>query len=224
MDILSFDIGNRPHVDFCHIMESSYERWFCIMTNGEIILRGILGPVRSNIRPLALAVDLTGNLLFEQHFSMDDIKVTKHIYPNVARLLNKKTGAASKSIERLTHLCWDSLVEQGLTVAYFGRPVKQMPTPQNLMTYLAVYSYLSIPFFVVIEQHPHFLFQSDRQTRPAVSDEFILTAIQRNLSAPVTQAMALPFSSGYTTFPVCPCCGITLEREYQNFATDADNV
>lgn len=68
------------------------------MTNGETILREILGPVRSNILPLALAVDITGNLLFEQHFSMEDIKVTKHIYPDVAKLLGKKPDATSKSI------------------------------------------------------------------------------------------------------------------------------
>lgn len=196
------------------------------MTNGEIILREILGPVRSNILPLALAVDITGNLLFEQHFSMDDIKVTKHVYPDVAKLLGKKPDATSKSIERLTHLCWNSLVEQELTVVYLGRPVKQSPTPQNLLTYLAVYSYLNVPFFVVIERYPQFLFQAPSNTQKglATSDKFILTALQRSTPAPVTQAMAFQFSSGRTTFPVCPVCGTTLEREYQNFVTDAGNV
>lgn len=196
------------------------------MANAEILLRRILEPVRSNIRPLALAVDITGTLLFEQRFSMDDIKVTKHIYPDVAKLLNKKPSAASKSIERLTHLCWDSLVEQELTVAYFGRPVKQIPTPQKLLTYLAVYSYFNIPFFVVIEQYPQFLFQTpiDTQNGLASSDKFILTALQRSVPAPVTQAMEFQFSSGRTTFPVCPVCGTTLEREYQNFVIDAGNV
>ena len=196
------------------------------MTNGEIILREILGPVRSNILPLALAVDITGNLLFEQHFSMEDIKVTKHIYPDVAKMLGNKPVATSISIERLTHLCWDSLVEQELTAAYLGRPVKQSPTPQNLLTYLAVYSYFKVPFFVVIEQYPQFLFQTpaNPQTGLAVSDKFILTALQRSTPAPVTQTMEFQFSSGRTTFPVCPVCGATLEREYQNFVTDAGNV
>ena len=34
---------------------------------------------------------------------------------------------------------------------------------------------------------------------------------------PVTQILSLPSSSGFSGFPICPNCSITLEREYQNF-------
>lgn len=57
------------------------------MANTEIFLRNIFGTTRPNIRPLVLALNITNDLLFEQHISMSDIKATKHIYPDVARLL-----------------------------------------------------------------------------------------------------------------------------------------
>ena len=60
------------------------------MANTEIFLRNIFGTTRPNIRPLVLALNITNDLLFEQHISMSDIKATKHIYPDVARLLHKK--------------------------------------------------------------------------------------------------------------------------------------
>lgn len=51
------------------------------MANTEIFLRNIFGTTRPNIRPLVLALNITNDLLFEQHISMSDIKATKHIYP-----------------------------------------------------------------------------------------------------------------------------------------------
>lgn len=142
------------------------------MTNSEVILRRILGPIRSNIRPLVLAVDITRSLLFQLHIAMDDIKVTKHVYPGVAKLLDQSQGAVTKSIERLTRICWDSMVEQDLTEYYVGRQLRQMPAPREFLTYLAVYSELDMPFFTAIEEHPDLLFQeSDR-----IQKVFVTTA------------------------------------------------
>ena len=56
------------------------------MANTEIFLRNIFGTTRPNIRPLVLALNITNDLLFEQHISMSDIKATKHIYPDVPSL------------------------------------------------------------------------------------------------------------------------------------------
>ena len=94
------------------------------MANTEIFLRNIFGTTRPNIRPLVLALNITNDLLFEQHISMSDIKATKHIYPDVAL---------------------------------------------------------------------------------------------RNKPLLVSQAMAFTSPAGLTTFPVCPACMATLEREGQNF-------
>ena len=78
------------------------------MANTEIFLRNIFGTTRPNIRPLVLALNITNDLLFEQHISMSDIKATKHIYPDVARLLHKKPETVYKSVIRLAHRCWDA--------------------------------------------------------------------------------------------------------------------
>ena len=85
------------------------------MANTEIFLRNIFGTTRPNIRPLVLALNITNDLLFEQHISMSDIKATKHIYPDVARLLHKKPETVYKSVIRLAHRCWDALVERDLS-------------------------------------------------------------------------------------------------------------
>ena len=101
------------------------------MANTEIFLRNIFGTTRPNIRPLVLALNITNDLLFEQHISMSDIKATKHIYPDVARLLHKKPETVYKSVIRLAHRCWDALVEQDLVLSYLGRSMKQEPDPRR---------------------------------------------------------------------------------------------
>lgn len=40
---------------------------------------------------------------------------------------------------------------------------------------------------------------------------------ENSLTLPVSQAMAFTSPAGLTTFPVCPACMATLEREGQNF-------
>ena len=51
------------------------------MTKSELLLRSILGPVRADVRPLAYAVDIAGELLFVRRIPMDDIRVTKDGLP-----------------------------------------------------------------------------------------------------------------------------------------------
>lgn len=134
------------------------------MANTEIFLRNIFGTTRPNIRPLVLALNITNDLLFEQHISMSDIKATKHIYPDVARLLHKKPETVYKSVIRLAHRCWDALVEQDLVLSYLGRSMKQEPDPSVFITYLAVYIQSDIPFFEFIERDPVVFFSETRLT------------------------------------------------------------
>ena len=53
------------------------------------------------------------------------------------------------------------------------------------------------------------------------NDLLIPSAIWQELSfrepMPVTQIRCFRYLSGVTGFPVCPQCGITMEREYQSF-------
>ena len=71
------------------------------MTNTEAIIRTILGPIRRDTRPLACSVDCLSELLFVQKIPMDEIMVTKDIYPEVAKQLNKNPRTISRSVERL---------------------------------------------------------------------------------------------------------------------------
>lgn len=163
------------------------------MANTEIFLRNIFGTTRPNIRPLVLALNITNDLLFEQHISMSDIKATKHIYPDVARLLHKKPETVYKSVIRLAHRCWDAL--------------------------LAVYIQSDIPFFEFIERDPGFLFRDspDIFGMSDIPPESTTKLLLRNKPLLVSQAMAFTSPAGLTTFPVCPACMATLEREGQNF-------
>ncbi len=162
------------------------------MASSEVILRRILGPIRSSIRPLVLAVDITRSLLFQLHIAMDDIKVTKHIYPSVAKLLGQSQSAVTKSIERLTHICWDSMAEQELTEFYIGRDLRQMPTPREFLTYMAVYSELETPFFHAIEEYPDILFQE-----PAGMQKVLITTeVYLNDNAPESLPAVGAITSG----------------------------
>ena len=59
------------------------------MTKEEILIRSILGPIRGGVRTFACAVEITSRLLFEEDMAQDDILVTKHVYPEVARKTEK---------------------------------------------------------------------------------------------------------------------------------------
>ena len=52
------------------------------MANTEIFLRNIFGTTRPNIRPLVLALNITNDLLFEQHISMSDINIFTPMLPD----------------------------------------------------------------------------------------------------------------------------------------------
>ena len=185
------------------------------MPNPDLLLRSILGPIRSSLRPLALAVDIAGDFLFTQHIAMDDIQANS-IYQYVAQQLPCKQSAASRRVERLAHLCWDALESQNLVPVYLGCGVCRPPQPRTLIIYLAVYARLEVPFSTAIVRDPHFLFQSPHD---ATSPYSLLTpAVPPRVGPlPVSQTMVVQTPSGPSYFPVCPGCGITLEREYQNY-------
>lgn len=193
------------------------------MANTEIFLRNIFGTTRPNIRPLVLALNITNDLLFEQHISMSDIKATKHIYPDVARLLHKKPETVYKSVIRLAHRCWDALVEQDLVLSYLGRSMKQEPDPSVFITYLAVYIQSDIPFFEFIERDPGFLFRDspDIFGMSDIPPESTTKLLLRNKPLLVSQAMAFTSPAGLTTFPrVWPLWNV----KARTFVTIADNA
>lgn len=188
------------------------------MPSAESLLRTILGPIRPSIRPLVFALEITDALLFSQHFSVDDILVTKHVYPDVAKLIHKSPDTTSRAIERLTLRCWDSLLEQNLVSSYLGGNPKQKPTPGSLIIYLAVYAHLEIPFSTAVNLHPELLFPSPVTTAGAIpldDPDLLLTALRLYLPMPVTRRLLFSTSTGPSSFPICPNCNHSMDRDFQ---------
>ena len=70
------------------------------MTKTEAVIRSIMGVTRADIRPLAYAVDIAAELMFVHKISMDDLFVTDHIYPDVAKRLRQTLGTSTSSFSR----------------------------------------------------------------------------------------------------------------------------
>ena len=188
------------------------------MTNSEMLLRKIIGVVRADIKPFSCALDVATELLFEQGYSMNDILITKHIYPETAKRLGRKAGAVSKSIERLTPLCWDALTKQELVGLYIGRSQKYCPTPRDLLVYFAVYIRLGCSFFEATEQCPELLFHSPTNMDFSAVHKDIAEK-QPGLGLNTATSMLLFFeqTGGYTAVPVCSSCMAALEQERRSF-------
>ena len=102
------------------------------MTKSERIIRSIIGAERTNIRALAVAVDITADVLFIQGVPMDEIAVSKDIYPVVANRIGKTIPTTVRQIERTANLCIDAL-DDPLMEQYSGRPPAFRPPPRALI-------------------------------------------------------------------------------------------
>ena len=181
------------------------------MLKPESMLHSILGSISYDIRPLACAIEIAKHLLFSQHFDMDDIKVTKHIYSYVAKELQKTPYAVAKAIERLTPLCWNALVLKDLLPVYIGDPSMQMPPPKTLIIYLAVYAHFEIPFSLAVELYPDILF-------PSVLSTYFPTSLSNiDIMKVLRCAQPLPVIYREESYPICPNCSNKLIRTFQHY-------
>ncbi len=121
------------------------------MSKSEKLILSILGIVRSDVRPIAYAVETMADLLFIRCVPMSSIRVTKHIYPVVAQRLRKRTAAVSRSAERLANLCLDAISRQDRVFEFFGRPLYDMPSTSEFLFYLAFLLHFDKPFFSVLD-------------------------------------------------------------------------
>lgn len=128
-----------------------------MMTKTEALVRSVLGPSGGDIRPLALAADLFAQRMFVDNIPMDDVHVTKHIYPYVAKLLRKRADTTTRRVERLANRCWDIGDRERLN-QIAGKPLRMCPAPKDMLVYFAFYSFWDMPFFRAIEERPALLF------------------------------------------------------------------
>ena len=117
----------------------------------EILILSVLGCTRSDIRPLACALDIIVDLLFIQRIPKSDIHVTKDVYPQVAARTGKTIAAVSRSIVRMANLCWDTARSQDRLIEVFGRPLCDAPSSADILFYLAFLLHFGQPFFSVLD-------------------------------------------------------------------------
>lgn len=131
------------------------------MTKEETLIRSILGPVRGDVGTFACAVEITAHLLFRENMSQDDILVTKHVYPEVAKRTAKSYLSVARQLERMGNLCWENLGEKGRQT-YIGRQLTDIRAPRDMLFYLAFYSHFGKSYYEILESQPELLFQENR--------------------------------------------------------------
>ena len=123
------------------------------MTNrAKLMIRLIMGHTRADIRPLAYSIAEAADLLFAQNQPWDEIKVTKDIYPAVAKKLGKSPSAVARSVERAINLCWDKMTPRD-KLQYIGRDLEDITSTTDFIVYLAYYLYYGKPYFEVVRSH-----------------------------------------------------------------------
>lgn len=127
------------------------------MKNTEMMLRSLVGPVRIKIKPIAVAVEVAEELMFDQGVDRDDIYVTKHVYPMVAKRLGITQAAATRSIERAANLCLAPSNVQRLE-KLVGRRLNCINAPSDIIFYLAYYRRFGRSYYEVIEKMPCLMF------------------------------------------------------------------
>ena len=121
------------------------------------VIHEIFGPGKRGIQVLARAVSEAGRMLFDERVAMDDILVTKDIYPEVARYMGKDSRSVARQIERLSNQCWDSM-DGKQKRRYIGKELKDIRAPKDMIFYLAFYVRFQQGFYKVLEKNPGLLF------------------------------------------------------------------
>lgn len=132
------------------------------MTKEEQVIRSILGVCRSNTRMLVYAVQEAERLLFFEKIPLDDIRITKDIYPAVAERTGKRHQAVARQIERLGNLCWDSM-DEVQKKTYIGKSLKDIQAPRDMVFYLAFYCHFGKSYYEVIQEEMALFIRKNRE-------------------------------------------------------------
>lgn len=122
------------------------------MSKSEILIRSILGPSRLSIRPMAYSLDRAEELLFQEHRSMEELYITKDIYPAVAQRLNMRTSNIAKRTEVVAKCCWKAMADKGLLEQYIGDAGTAPLAPHQVVYYLAYYLHYGRSFHEVMKE------------------------------------------------------------------------
>ena len=113
------------------------------------LLRLLAGATRVNLKSLTCTIECYEELIFVLGMDEDDILVTKHVYPVVARKLRKTPAAVARSVERTANLCWERMTaEQKRRI--IGRNLDDISSLTEFMIYLAYYIHYDKPYFEIM--------------------------------------------------------------------------
>lgn len=110
------------------------------MTKNEKLVRSILGPARVDVRLLVFAIDIVVEIMFFQGVPMDEIFVTKDVYPSEAQITRSRPSSAVRRIERLLIQYIDYGDAETLEKV-FGRKGRLAFQPHEILFCLAYYSH-----------------------------------------------------------------------------------
>lgn len=110
------------------------------MTKEEYLIRAIAGTGKAgrlDSRIFAYAVGLARKKMFQDGIPMEDILVTKMIYPEAGKHYGKKPKTAARAIERLGNHCWERMTKQQ-RITYFGES-QIRPAPKEIVLLMGWY-------------------------------------------------------------------------------------
>ena len=117
----------------------------------NLLIHSIVPFVRSDLRALSESVAVTANILFVEGLPLDELKITKHVFPAVAKTLDKKVSAVCRAAERLANEVWEHM-DDDMQKTIIGRVVPDIRSTSDLIVYLAYYVYWDKPYFEVIKE------------------------------------------------------------------------
>lgn len=121
------------------------------MTRTEALVRAVLGSSVKNVRTFVAAIDKAIEKSFACKRSIDDIQVTKVIYPEVANQLGKTSGAVSRQVGRIANACWEQGDRDRLN-EIVGYELPCRPPPKELLFHFAAFSFYGVSYREVINQ------------------------------------------------------------------------
>ena len=121
------------------------------------LLYEILGLGRKGVLEMACAVHEAERMLFSEQIPVDDIQVTRDIYPKVAKELNKHGSSVARQIQRMSNECWNSTDVQ-MKRKYIGKELKDIRAPKDMIFYFAYYVHFQKGFYEILKDNQGVLF------------------------------------------------------------------
>lgn len=130
------------------------------MQTANSLVRSIFGFSRCNIKSLVCSVEVAYELMFVREQSRSSIKVTKDIYPEVAKKFGLENyDSVVRQIERLCNKCWDQIQSDDYLLKKFvGNRAQELESSSEVIFLLACYMKYGKPFQEVLEQEPALTF------------------------------------------------------------------